>query len=391
MNILLIPTTDWLGHPFPSRLNHIFEKIAEKNTVHVLRFAFYPKHNLRTKTVVHEIDETKNDNLALYYLINSFKHFEAVRRIVKENDVDVVVISNLLAGYMAAKAVGNRASILFDLSDHFPSIGAGYHFNLNSVSGKISMFALEQVLKKTLNHATQIVTCSHPLKSYVERFGFKNNSIVPNGMDDFFLRRKHETNLIREKLGLGGYLTVGYLGSIEFWLDLPPLLEAIQRVTESQKVKLLLVGCGLRTKTIQNTRKQIERLGIEDNVVWVNSVPYTEVPNYIGAMDICTIPFAMNHPTAYYSAPNKLLEYLALEKIVVATPIPDIVYTARNYVNFATTAKDYARIFEGYNENYEAYKEKARAGRKLAEQMTWTKIAQKYERLLVDQCIKSQN
>jgi len=37
----------------------------------------------------------------------------------------------------------------------------------------------------------------------------------------------------------------------------------------------------------------------------------------ISAMDICVIPFDLNHPTAYYSFPMKLLEYLALEKPVI--------------------------------------------------------------------------
>lgn len=382
LNILVIPTTDWLGHPIPSRLHQIFEKIAEKNIVHVLRFGFYPKSVRESKVVIHQIDEVNHNNLAIYYFINSSKHFKAIRKIVNENQVDVAVISNLLVGYIGAKAIGNQADIFFDLSDHFPSIGAGYYFNSNSVCGKFASSALEKVLKKTLCHAQHIVTCSHALRSYVKTLGFTNTSIIPNGVDESFLSRDHKRDLVREELALDGYVTIGYLGSVEFWLDMFPLLKAIQTLSRRHKVKLLLVGAGLRSKTAKKIRQYIDNLGINKHVIWLDFVPYKKVPDYIGAMDICTIPFDLNNPTAYYSAPNKLIEYLALGKTVITTPIPEIVHTAKKYVNFALTSENYVRIIEDYSENYEKYEEKAKQGRKLALRMTWNKIAEQYRLLL---------
>jgi len=384
LNILLIPTTDWLGHPIPSRLHQIFEKIAEKNVVHVLRFGLYPKNVRESKGVIHHIDEVNHNNLAIYYFINSSKHFKAIRKIVYENQVDVAIISNLLVGYIGAKAIGNHADIFFDLSDHFPSVGAGYYFNSNSFCGKFATSALEKILKKTLCHAQHIVTCSHALESYVKTLGFTNTSIIPNGVDKSFLNRNYQRDLIREELALDGNVTIGYLGSVEFWLDIFPLLKAIKTLSRKQNVKLLLVGAGLRSKTARQLHQYINTLGITEHVVWLDFIPYTKVPDYIGAMDICTIPFDLNNPAAYYSAPNKLFEYLALGKTVIATPIPEIVHTARKYVNFALTSENYVRIIDDYSKNSKKYEEQALQGKKLAMQMTWNKIAQQYHQLLLN-------
>ena len=38
MKILVIPTTDWIRHPVPNRLNFIFDTLAEEHDVYVLHF-----------------------------------------------------------------------------------------------------------------------------------------------------------------------------------------------------------------------------------------------------------------------------------------------------------------------------------------------------------------
>ena len=381
MKILIIPTTDWLGHPFPSRLHHIFEKIAERNEVHVLRFPFYPTKKLKTNLVVHESDDIKTDRLALYYVINAHKHYNSVRKIVRENQIDIVVLSNLLAGYVAAKAVGDQAKMVFDLSDHFPSSGAGYYFDTNSILGRIVTSGLEKLLKTTLRQVDYTVTSSYALKDYVKRLGAEAVGVVPNGVDDFFFMKNHGKE-IREKYGLHEDLTVGYVGSIEFWLDLHPLLKAIQVLSQKYDVKLIFVGGKLRTKFAQRVNNLIEKLGIREHVIWLDFVPYHDVPSYIGAMDICTIPFRVDNPTAFYSAPNKLWEYLALGKKVMATPIPEIVKTAKQFVDFAETTEDYISIIEDHIKNHDENFERIQQAKKLAMRLTWTNIAQKYEDIL---------
>lgn len=383
MKILVVPTSDWVGHPFPSRLHHIFERIAEHHEVHVLRFGFYREKKLKTKVFLHEIKDIKTTQLALYYSVNAPIHYKAVREIIKENEIDTVVISNLLSGIVAARAAHNYAKLVYDLPDYFPGSASGYYFNIASLPGKIVMTSLEKILQGALKLVDHTVTCSHKLMDYAKDLGTKAVSVIPNGVDSFFWRNKYDGKVIREKFGLDGHIAIGYLGSIEFWLDMFPLLEAIQHLSKDHPIKLFLVGAKLRTKAAENLQRKIKNLKIEKNVVWLkNFIPYHDVPSYIAAMDVCAIPFDPNNPVAYYSAPNKLWEYLALEKPVISTSIPAVTIQAGQFINVANTSTDYVQILEDYINDPAKYKEKIRAAQPVIRSNDWNSISEKYENLL---------
>jgi len=272
---------------------------------------------------------------------------------------------------------------VYDLPDYFPASGAGYYFDVDSLPGKIVMSGLEQILKRTLKLTNYTITCSHTLMNYARLLGTSDGSVIPNGVDDFFWRHKYDGRTIREKYELNGCITIGYIGSIEFWLDLHPLLSAIKHLAKDFQVKLFLIGAKLRTKTAASVQREIKALEIEKNVVWLKDfIPYYDVPRYIAAMDICTIPFNCNNPTAYYSAPNKLLEYLALEKPVITTPIPDAIIQAGRFINVASTSNDYKKTIKEYIRAPEKFKEKAKSARQFVRERTWTNIAERYQNIL---------
>jgi len=56
IRILLIPSSDYLGHPFPQRHNHIFERIHDGKDfeVHIVRFNIFGKPKLTSKCIIHE-------------------------------------------------------------------------------------------------------------------------------------------------------------------------------------------------------------------------------------------------------------------------------------------------------------------------------------------------
>lgn len=382
MNILVVPTSDWVGHPLPTRLHYIFEIIGRSNDVYVLRFAFENNRKIKTNLFIEEINDIRINNPAWYYLLNTLKHYEAVKRIVDERNIDVVVISNLLSGYVATKAAKNAKAVVFDLSDHFPTSGSGYYFDVQSILGTFGTAFLEGILKRTLHNIDHIVTCSYVLQNYVRNLGFKETSLIPNGINDVFIDGKQNRSSIREEYGLGEDIVVGYVGSIEFWLDILPLLKAIKRLDRTYDIKLMLVGGKLKTQITEEIHRQIKKLEIEKQVLWVGFVPNDSVPKYIASMDICTIPFNHHHPTAYYSSPMKLFEYLGLGKPVVSTPIPEVLLSAKDYVDFAISDKDYFNIIKNYIENPNLFIEKARKGKKLAIDHRWSKIAHSYKCLL---------
>jgi hypothetical protein len=64
-------------------------------------------------------------------------------------------------------------------------------------------------------------------------------------------------------------------------------------------------------------------------------------------MDLATIPFDVENPTAFYAAPNKLWEYLSQGAVVAATPIPEVLaYQHLGRVYIVKNPEGYVKAFE---------------------------------------------
>jgi glycosyltransferase involved in cell wall biosynthesis len=61
-----------------------------------------------------------------------------------------------------------------------------------------------------------------------------------------------------------------------------------------------------------------------NNIFYLGSKSYQELPTYLSGWDIALIPFAINESTRYIS-PTKTPEYLAAGKPVISTPIADVI------------------------------------------------------------------
>lgn len=79
-----------------------------------------------------------------------------------------------------------------------------------------------------------------------------------------------------------------------------------------------------------------------DNIHYLGSKSYDELPGYIAGWDVALLPFARNASTRYIS-PTKTLEYMAAGKPVVSTSIRDVVhpYGQRGLVRIADTVDDF--------------------------------------------------
>jgi glycosyltransferase involved in cell wall biosynthesis len=60
------------------------------------------------------------------------------------------------------------------------------------------------------------------------------------------------------------------------------------------------------------------------NIHWLGMQPYERLPYLLAGWDLCLMPFALNEATRFIS-PTKTLEYMAGDKPVVSTPVPDVI------------------------------------------------------------------
>ncbi|HUH32860.1 MAG TPA: glycosyltransferase, partial [Daejeonella sp.] len=85
-----------------------------------------------------------------------------------------------------------------------------------------------------------------------------------------------------------------------------------------------------------------------ENIHYLGSKTYLELPEYLSGWDVALIPFLINESTQFIS-PTKTPEYLAAGIPVVSTPIKDVVrpYGDNNLVHIASTAEEFAKAIDG--------------------------------------------
>jgi glycosyltransferase involved in cell wall biosynthesis len=362
IRVLLIPSSDYLGHPFPQRHNQIFERVHDgrKFEVHVVRFNIFGKTRLSSRCIIHESPlEFNVSRTPAYYLSNAINHLQWILKIIKREAIDVVVAGNLLPPFLLelCKRISYlKIPLIFDLQDYYPVSAAGYICNVHSLSGIIVKGAFESMTQTLIRMADAVTVPGFALAMYARTVRGEASSdvhVVPNGISEHFLKL-HDGSRIREKLGYNeDDLVVGYVGSIEFWLDMKTLIKALSKAYRGGfNVRFMLVGGRLQTAYAEKVMEWIKYEGIEHITNWVGFVEHEKIPEYIAAMDVGTIPFDVKNPTAYYAAPNKLWEYLSQGVDVVSTPIPEAL-AYKSLLNIATSEDEYMtalkRVEKGAN------------------------------------------
>jgi glycosyltransferase involved in cell wall biosynthesis len=160
-----------------------------------------------------------------------------------------------------------------------------------------------------------------------------NVHCLPSGVDEAHYAPARVTAQWDEYLAaerLQGHILaprIGFFGNIDERVDLV-LLDTVARLRPDWH--LVMVGPVARTDPAALPRR--------DNIHWLGQQNYSRLPALVAGWDVCMLPFALNAHTRYVS-PAKTLEYLAAEKPVVSTPLPDVQALYGEVVSIAESAR----------------------------------------------------
>lgn len=194
----------------------------------------------------------------------------------------------------------------------------------------------KRIEKRVFLQADRIVTVSSFLKRKIAEMGVPEEKIIvmPNGVDAETFIPRSTRRAVRERLGLADACVVGFVGWIDPWDNLPGLLRVFRELADRRPdLRLLLigdvVGKGVSRAPVE---KMIADLRLGDKVKIVPRVPRTEIPDHIGAMDVCLIPDS--NP---FGSPVVLFEFMAMARPVVApsvAPVLDVIAHGDNGMVF---------------------------------------------------------
>lgn len=118
------------------------------------------------------------------------------------------------------------------------------------------------------------------------------------------------------------------------------------------------------------------------NIHYLGQQPYSALPQFLAAWDVCLMPFAMNESTRFIS-PTKSLEYMAAELPIVSTPIKDVVDLHGDVVEIAGTPEEFIVACERVLElPVRERQQKIRLMRERLAQTSWHATAEQMHGLL---------
>jgi len=328
MNILLIPATDWLRHPVPSRHHHVFEILTETDNVHVLQFDLYPENPpRRSNVVVHPFHAFPLKDMAAYYLLNSPFYVRKIVEIVKSESIDVVVACNIIPSLSTLLVKRMGVKVVFDLKDMLPDISAIYY--RNNVVSSLMKNASEWMLLRVLKRADHVIAVSMYLYQYLLDSGIKNASLLTNGADLAIFRPnsfpKNVNSEVVEKLKDADFV-LGVVATIDRWVDFETVFDALKKASSVTKnMKFLVVGGKMKTDYFERVKAHIEESDLSDKVIFTGTVPHEHVPGYVNLMDVCLIPMKPELRLDQARCPDKLFEYFACGKPVLSTALSEVI------------------------------------------------------------------
>ncbi len=317
MKLLVIPTTDWIGHPVPNRLNFIFDRLAKKHEIDVCHFKIFQKKRRDTRCNLIPMDSEPDTKIGSYYLLNLKKHGEKIAEVGEDHDA--IVSANIIPTQIANL---QDTPVMIDYLDHLPQSAASYYDPpLDKLAERSAKFLTEMNLKK----AAGIVTPTNRFKEYLETITDKKIRVVPNGLDlDLIgLTDNKKVEKVRERYKLG-HPVLGYVGSLERWIDLEHIIYLMPSLKKRYpKLSLLIVGPGLHTEYAERLKILTQKMGMEKDIVFTGRVDYEELAPYINAMDVGLNPrkpMKMN----LFTMGSKVLTYLACGVPVLSKNMPEV-------------------------------------------------------------------
>ena len=236
-------------------------------------------------------------------------------------------IANYLFWYYTpmAQSIGNHfhpAFILYDCMDELSNF-------------KFAPANLKQLERELLRKADLVFTGGHNLYQ-AKKHSHPNIHPFPSSIEkEHFVKARGIKNDPEDQKNIP-HVRFGFYGVIDERFNIELLREVAERKPDWHFVILGPV-----------VKIDPEDLPRCENIHYLGSKSYQELPAYLSGWDIAMIPFLLNDSTLYIS-PTKTPEYLAAGRPVISTSIKDVVtpYGITNLVHIADSADEFIKAAE---------------------------------------------
>ena len=221
---------------------------------------------------------------------------------------DVILASSpplfvAMAGYMISMLW--RKPWIFELRDLWPA-----SIEAVGLGNKTPMKMLEKVELFLYRKADRIISLTDAFRDNLTKRGIEPDKIdiVTNGVDTEMFDPARSKEGIRKTLRIEpDDFLVAYFGTTGMAHGLETMLEAAQLCRENSRMKFLIMGDGAERASLEARSRE---LGL-DRVIFRDSVPHEEMPDYFAALDMFLVHLKP-HPVFETVIPSKIFEAMAM-------------------------------------------------------------------------------
>lgn len=227
---------------------------------------------------------------------------------------------------------------------------------------------LKRIERFACRISDMVVVVSEEDRERLSQLKIKNNKItvIPHGVD-LENYRDIDGRRTREKLGIpDDHIVLFYHGVYNYRPNREALVRIVNNILptlQRKNIRAVLIAAG------QNPPDEVKREG----VYLVG--PVEDLPNFIGAADICLVPLTGGGGTRL-----KVLEYFAANRPVISTHkgIEGIsVRDGEEYLR-AESDEDFVRYITEFSTTKERFYKIAENGNRFVQQYDWSNIAKQY-------------
>jgi len=396
MKILIVQESDWLKRG-PHQQHQLADRLSLRG--HQIRVIDYEilwrdqdKRELYSKSQLFENVFKVNQGAKvtvirpeiikiplLDYVSLIFTHRTEIKHQIAEFSPDVIIGFSILNSYLAIKAARrNNIPFVYYWIDVLHRL---IPFKPLQFLGKI----LEH---RTLGQADRTLTINDKLKDYVITAGAaaSKTSVIRAGIDVEQFKPSASIGNLRKQYGLKETDTVlFFMGWLYHFSGLKEVAHELTKET-NKNLKLLIVGEGDAFEDLKQIR---DKHNLQDRLILTGQKPYTEMPAFISASDICLLPAYPWEKTMHDIVPIKLYEYMAMKKPVISTRLPGVMkeFGKSNGVVYVDKPADAIVKAKSLVKDGKIV-ELGDKARKFVQKYSWDRITDEFEKIL-EEVVKS--
>lgn len=252
------------------------------------------------------------------YLFAKIQFPRLLRRIVQEQGADAVLLYSVFINGTGAVSVCRKLGIqvVCRVLDAYHRLRKNRFQSWLLLQGEKYIYKKANVLSVTNAQMGQYV------RELVPDGAIAPVHVTDHGVDTtHFCRTKFNVGLAAKlSIDINDVVCV-FLGTTYNFSRLDVLVRYVHEIRQViPSFKLLILGSGELDSTI---RLAAVKAGVHDYVLQPGMITYKQLPAYLSLARIAICPFEINDITRDI-IPIKILQYLAAELPVVATPLPDL-------------------------------------------------------------------